>query len=47
MTSLVLALIEDRAMTKDLTLAKPVATLHQISHDPTLQAKVTLVTAAR
>jgi proteasome accessory factor A len=41
-TSLVLALIEDRAMTKDLTLAKPVATLHQISHDPTLQAKVTL-----
>src|SRR6188472_2773708 len=42
MTSLVLALIEDRAMTKDLTLAKPVATLHQISHDPTLQAKVTL-----
>ena len=42
MTSLVLALIEDRAMTKDLTLAKPVATLHQISHDSTLQAKVTL-----
>ena len=42
MTSLVLALIEDRAMTKDLTLAKPVATLHQISHDPTLEAKVTL-----
>ena len=42
MTSLVLALIEDRAMTKDLTLAKPVATLHQISHDPTLQAKFTL-----
>ena len=41
-TSLVLALIEDRAMTKDLTLAKPVATLHQVSHDPTLQAKVTL-----
>jgi proteasome accessory factor A len=41
-TSLVLALIEDRAMTKDLTVAKPVATLHQISHDPTLQAKVTL-----
>ena len=42
MTSLVLTLIEDRAMTKDLTLAKPVATLHQVSHDPTLQAKVTL-----
>jgi proteasome accessory factor A len=41
-TSLVLDLIEDRAMTKDLTLAKPVATLHEISHDPTLQAKVTL-----
>jgi proteasome accessory factor PafA2 len=41
-TSLVLAVIEDRAMTKDLTLAKPVATLHQVSHDPTLQAKVTL-----
>src|SRR6476660_8384107 len=42
MTSLVLALIEDRAMTKDLTLAKPVATLQAVSHDPTLQAKVTL-----
>jgi proteasome accessory factor A len=29
-------------MTKDLTLAKPVATLHQISHDPTLQVTVPL-----
>ena len=42
MTSLVLAVIEDRAMTKDLTLAKPVATLHAISHDPTLKEQVTL-----
>jgi len=42
MTSLVLAVIEDRAMTKDLTLAKPVATLHAISHDPTLKTYVTL-----
>ncbi|MEO8827100.1 depupylase/deamidase Dop [Lapillicoccus sp.] len=42
MTSLVLALIEDRAMTRDLTLVKPVATLHAVSHDPTLATLVTL-----
>src|SRR5215207_5304296 len=41
-TSLVLAMIEDRAMTADLAVVRPVATLHQVSHDPTLQAKVTL-----
>src|SRR6478752_4459531 len=41
-TSLVLAMIEDRAMTVDLVVNKPVSTLHAVSHDPTLQAKVTL-----
>ena len=42
-TSLVLALIEDGAVTQDLTLSKPVATLQTISHDPALNQKVELV----
>ena len=42
MTSLVLAVIEDKAMTKDLTVAKPVATLHAVSHDPSLRTLVQL-----
>jgi Pup amidohydrolase len=42
MTSLVLAVIEDHEMTRDLTLAKPVATLHAVSHDPSLHTKVSL-----
>jgi proteasome accessory factor PafA2 len=42
-TSLVLALIEDGAITQDLTLSKPVATLQAISHDPALNEKVELV----
>jgi proteasome accessory factor PafA2 len=41
-TSLVLAMIEDRAISADLAVDSPVATLHQISHDPTLRHKLTL-----
>jgi proteasome accessory factor A len=41
-TSLVLALIEDRAMPGDLTVLNPVSTLHAISHDPTLRTLITL-----
>jgi Pup amidohydrolase len=42
MTSLVLAMIEDRFLPDDLTLAKPVRSLHEISHDLTLQQTVEL-----
>ncbi|WP_243762948.1 depupylase/deamidase Dop [Allobranchiibius sp. CTAmp26] len=41
-TSLVLALIEAGAVTRDLTLDQPVTTLREISHDPTLRTKVKL-----
>ncbi len=41
MTALVLAMIEARAL-PDLTVQSPVATLHAVSHDPTLQQLVTL-----
>ncbi len=41
-TAIVLAMIEDGAITSDLTLAKPVATLHAVSHDPSLAELVTL-----
>ncbi len=41
-TSLVLALIEDGAVTRNLTLDQPVAALRAISHDPTLQTRVKL-----
>ncbi len=34
-TSLVLAMIEDRAIDRELTIARPVASLHAVSHDPT------------
>ena len=37
MTSLVLAMVEDRAIDQDLTVARPVATLQAVSHDPTCQ----------
>ena len=37
-TSLVLAMIEDRAIDVDLTVARPVATLQAVSHDPTCTA---------
>ena len=41
-TSLVLGLIEDGALTDDLTVRDPVGTLRRVSHDPTLQARVEL-----
>jgi proteasome accessory factor A len=41
-TSLVLAMIEDRAIDVDLTVARPVATLQAVSHDPTCTAQVEL-----
>lgn len=43
MTSLVLSLIEADVDLADLAIRKPVAQLHQVSHDPTLQHKVELV----
>ena len=39
-TSLVLAMIEDRAIDVDLTVARPVATLQAVSHDPTCTALI-------
>jgi proteasome accessory factor PafA2 len=41
-TSLVLAMIEDGFLTEDLSIHRPVATLHAVSHDPTLRTKVEL-----
>ena len=41
-TALVLAMIEDRFITADLTVDGPVAALRAISHDPTLRSTVTL-----
>src|SRR6187431_689207 len=41
-TALVLAMIEDRFITTDLTVDGPVAGLRAISHDPTLRQTVTL-----
>lgn len=41
-TSLVLAMIEDRFITRDLAVDKPVAALRAISHDPTLTRTMTL-----
>ena len=41
-TSLVLAMIEDRFITTDLTVDGPVAALRAVSHDPTLREQVTL-----
>ncbi len=41
-TSLVLAMVEDRALTRDLTVERPVATLRAVSHDPSLRTLVTL-----
>ena len=46
-TSLVLAMIEADALRDDLSLRRPVATLHEVSHDPTLQAKVELADGRR
>jgi proteasome accessory factor PafA2 len=41
-TSLVLAMIEDQALDEDLSVRKPVATLHAVSHDPSLQELIEL-----
>ena len=41
-TSLVLAMIEERYITRDLAVDAPVAALRAVSHDPTLRHEVTL-----
>jgi proteasome accessory factor A len=41
-TALVLAMIEDRFITTDLTIDGPVAALRAVSHDPTLREQITL-----
>jgi Pup amidohydrolase len=41
-TALVLAMIEDQFLSVDLTVDRPVATLHAVSHDPSLHELVTL-----
>ncbi len=46
-TSLVLAMIEDGVIRDDLSVRRPVATLHEVSHDPTLQQKVELTDGRR
>ena len=46
-TSLVLAMVEDRAFTRDLSIERPVATLRAVSHDPSLKTLVTLTDGTR
>jgi proteasome accessory factor PafA2 len=41
-TSLVLAMVEDRAIDADLTVSRPVRTLQAVSHDPTCRELVEL-----
>jgi proteasome accessory factor A len=41
-TALILQMIEDRGFTRDLGVERPVSSLHDISHDPTLKHRVTL-----
>ena len=41
-TALVLQMIEDHGFTRDLGVERPVSSLHDISHDPTLKQRVTL-----
>src|SRR6478735_5315998 len=41
-TALVLAMIEDRFITNDLTVETPVASLRAVSHDPTLQHRIAM-----
>jgi proteasome accessory factor A len=41
-TCLVLAMIEDQFLSVDLTVNRPVATLHAVSHDPSLHQLVSL-----
>ncbi len=46
-TSLVLAMIEDGFLSVDLSVRKPVATLHRVSHDPSLTLLVELADGRR
>jgi proteasome accessory factor PafA2 len=46
-TSLVLNLIEERAVTDDLSVSNPVATLQAVSHDPTCRQLVDLADGRR
>ncbi|GAA4387895.1 depupylase/deamidase Dop [Ornithinibacter aureus] len=46
-TSLVLAMIEADAVVADLSVRRPVATLHAVSHDPTLKTTLELVDGRR
>ncbi len=41
-TAIVLQMIEERGFTRDLSVERPVSSLHEISHDPTLKQRVTL-----
>lgn len=41
-TSLVLSMVEDRALHRDLTVDRPVQALRAVSHDPSLKGLVTL-----
>jgi proteasome accessory factor A len=41
-TALVLSMIEDGFLDVDLSVERPVTTLHQVSHDPTLKHLITL-----
>lgn len=46
-TALVLAMIEDRFLGRDLSVDGPVAALRAVSHDPTLQHKLVLANGRR
>ncbi len=46
-TSLVLAMIEDRFITRDLTVDTPVSALRAVSHDPSLRQEITLADGRR
>ena len=46
-TALVLAMIEDRFIDRDLAVDRPVASLRAVSHDPTLRHLVTLADGRR
>jgi proteasome accessory factor A len=41
-TALVLELIEEKAFTRDLSVERPVASLHAVSHDPSLRTTLKL-----
>src|SRR6187549_1870978 len=41
-TAIVLQMIEDRGFTRDLSIERPVSSLHEVSHDPNLKQRVTL-----